>query len=313
MNLLNVPSTDFVFAHKTLPVDRLKELQEDIDKLRREGKLSNHKTYRSYLENKKFEVPESLPNARSLIVIAYFTKLMLVNFHLNGKKYEVMLSPQYYSSGLTEEVLSSTILEKIVKEPGFKIEKANQLHLKLLAVRSGLGRYGRNNLCYVKGMGSLLKLSAYFTDYQFEENNWNEIRMMEVCEDCKICMSHCPTKCITKENFVIDAGKCLTLYNEIKGVFPGWIYPDAHNALMGCLKCQLHCPANREVIKSKGRFEDITEEETKTILKGTPDGKVLSTLSSKLRNFPPATSKDLFPIFTRNLRVLLNLKTEQHS
>jgi len=304
----NISSTNFVYKYKTLSVDHLKELQEDIDKLKRENKLSDHKTYRSYLSEKKFEIPENLPNARSLIVIAIFTKPMLVNFHLNGKKHEVMLPPQYYDDGLTEETLRNIVLKKIIKKPGYASERATEVHLKLLAVRSGLGRYGRNNLCYVEDMGSLLTLYTYFTDYQFEEDNWTEIKMMDGCKDCRICMSHCLSNCITEENFVIDAGKCLSLYNEIAGEFPKWISPDAHNALMGCMKCQLHCPANREVIKLTGRLEDITEEETEKILEGTPDEKLLDSLSNKLRDFSPTGSKDLFPIFTRNLRVLLKPK-----
>ncbi len=306
MSSLSVHSTDFAYKYKTLSVDHLDELQQDVDKLKREGKLSDHKTYRSYLSDLKFETPEHLPNARSLIALAIFTRPMLINFYLNGEKYEVMLPHQYYASGLTEEILREIMSKEIVKEPGHKIEKATQVHLKLLAVRSGLGRYGRNNLCYVEGMGSLLKLFAYFTDHQFEEDNWTEIRMIDDCEDCKICKSQCPSNCITEDNFVIDAGKCLALYNEIEGEFPKWIDPNAHNALMGCMKCQLHCPANREVIKLTGRLEDVTEEETKKILKGAPDRKLLDSLSNKLRNFYPTTSKDSFPIFTRNLRVLLN-------
>lgn len=309
MNSTDVFSTDFVYKSKTLSVDHLRELQEDINRLKRAGKLSNHKIYRSYLSDKKFEVPESLPSARSLIVMAIFTKLMLVNFHVNGRRHEVMLPPQYYSSGLTEEISRNIIFKRMITELGYKIEKARHVHLKLLAVRSGLGRYGRNNLCYVEGMGSLLTLFAYFTDYQFEDN-WTEIRMMDCCEDCRICMSHCPTNCITEENFVIDAGKCLSLYNEIEGEFPKWISPEAHNALIGCMKCQLHCPTNSEVIKLTGRLEDVTEEETAKILEGTPDEKLLNSLSNKLKNFYPTKSKDAFPIFTRNLRVLLNPKID---
>jgi epoxyqueuosine reductase len=309
MNSTDVFSTDFVYKFKTLSVDHLRELQEDIDKLKREGKLSNHKIYRGYLSDKKFEIPKNLPSARSLIVIAIFTKLMLVNFHANGRRHEVMIPPQYYSTGLTEEILQNTIFKRMITEPGYKIEKAKHVHLKLLAARSGLGRYGRNNLCYVEGMGSLLTLFAYFTDYQFEDN-WTEMRMMDCCKDCRICMSHCPTNCITEENFVIDAGKCLSLYNEIEGEFPKWISSGAHNALMGCMKCQLHCPANREVIKLTGRLEDVTEEETAKILEGTPDEKLLNSLSNKLKNFDPTESKDAFPIFTRNLKVLLNPKID---
>ncbi|UCE29004.1 MAG: epoxyqueuosine reductase [Candidatus Bathyarchaeota archaeon] len=309
MDSMGVSSTDRVYKFRALSVDHLGELQECIDELKRAGKLSSHRIYRSYLRNKKFEVPRNLPDAKSLIVVAAFTKLMLVDFHANGRKHEVMVPPQYYSTGLTEETLRNLILERIIVEPGYKIEEARRVHLKLLAARSGLGRYGRNNLCYVEGMGSLLTLFAYFTDCQLEDN-WTEMRMMDYCKECRICMSYCPTNCITEENFVIDAGKCLSLYNEIAGEFPRWIGPKAHNALMGCMKCQLHCPANREVIKQTGRFEDVTEEETAKILKGTLDDKLLDSLSRKLREFDPTQSEDTFPILTRNLGALLNPKID---
>ncbi len=145
-----------VFQYKTISVDHLDELQEDIDKLRRTGKLSDHEIYRSYIDTKKFQVPETFPNAKSLIVMAVFTKLVLVNFHLDGKKHEFMIPPQYYDDGLELEDLESLVTNEIIKEPGYKIERTTKLHLKLLAVRSGLGKYGRNNICYVNEMGSLI-------------------------------------------------------------------------------------------------------------------------------------------------------------
>ncbi|UCH58050.1 MAG: hypothetical protein JSV18_03915 [Candidatus Bathyarchaeota archaeon] len=296
---------DFVYKYSTLSVDHLGELQGFIDGLKREGKLSDNETYRGYLSGLKFEVPEDFPEARSIIVLAFLNKLMLVNFHLNGENHEVMLPPQYYASGLTEEKLREIIQNEIIREPGYRIERTTEVHLKLLAVRSGLAKYGRNNISYVDGMGSLLMLFAYFTDHPFEDN-WTELSMMDECEDCRICRTLCPTRCIPDENFVIDVGRCVTLYNEIKGEFPEWIPPDAHNALMGCMRCQMPCPANREVIDLVGRLEDVTEEETVKILDGAPDEELLASLSKKLRNYYPTQSKEYFPIFTRNLRALLN-------
>ncbi|MCK5628620.1 hypothetical protein KAI12_04055 [Candidatus Bathyarchaeota archaeon] len=299
-----IPSSDFSYRYKTLSVSHLKELQEDIDRLKREGRLSNNDTYRNYVGSMKFEIPENLRDARSLIVMAIPTKLMLVNFHLDCRAYEVMVPPQYYSTGLTAESLRNYVMKTIVKDPKCRLEETGA-HLKTLAVRSGLGRYGRNNLCYVEGMGSLLKLVAYFTNYEFTEDSWTEPKMMEKCEKCNICVNLCPTKCINKERFVINVGSCITLYNEVKGEFPEWIPPDAHNALIGCMRCQLTCPANHEVIKQTGRLEDVTGEETKKILAGTPDEELLSALPRKLKNFVPSTSKEHFPIFTRNLKALL--------
>jgi epoxyqueuosine reductase len=297
---------DLFYKHKSVSVDHLKELQAEIDKLKNEGKLSGNKVYRSYLSDLKFEMPRNLPEAKSVIVIAVFTKLMLVNFHLHGRKHEIML-PHYYEGG--ERTCADNGLKKIVMGNECKFERA-WVNLKLLAVRSGLGEYGRNNLCYVEGMGSLLKLFAYFTDYHCEDS-WSEAKIMDCCQDCGICMSNCPNNCITKENFVIDAGRCLSLYNEIGGEFPEWINTSAHNAIMGCLRCQLCCPANRDVVKQTGRLEDITEEETAKILNGKPDKVLLESLSKKLKGFTPTRSEELFPVLTRNLRVLLKTETNR--
>ncbi len=298
-------SDGFVYKYRTVSTDHLEELQGFIDGLKRDGRLSDNETYLSYLSELKFEAPESLPDARYIIILAFFNRLMLVNFLLDGEKHEVMLPPQYYASGLTVEHLRNIIQNEIIGEPGYRIERATGVHLKLLAVRSGLAEYGRNNICYVEGMGSLLKLFAYFTDYAFEDD-WTGLSMMDECEDCRICRTLCPTQCIPDEGFVIDAGRCVTLHNEIEGEFPDWIPPDAHNSLMGCMRCQMRCPANSGVIDLVGRLEDVTEEETAKILNGKPDEELLASLSRKLRNYYPARSKEHFPVFTRNLRALLN-------
>ncbi|MFW9990679.1 MAG: 4Fe-4S double cluster binding domain-containing protein [Candidatus Odinarchaeota archaeon] len=300
-------SPSFLYKYRKVSVDHLQELQEDIDKLIRENKLSDNKTFRSYINTKKFEIPENFPEAKSIIVMAVFTRPMLVNFYVNGKKKEIIVPPQYYDDGLSEENLRDVVLNEIIKEPGYKIERATRLHLKLIAVRSGLARYGRNNISYVDGMGSFLTLYAYFTDFQFKEDNWNEIRMMDKCENCKICINNCPNNCIREENFVIDAGKCVTLYNEIEGEFPEWITPKAHNALQGCMRCQLPCPANREAIKLMGRLEDITEEETRKVLQGKIDEAALVSVGKKLRRSgDPAEMKAFLPVLTRNLTCIVN-------
>jgi epoxyqueuosine reductase len=309
MDQADLFSGDFTLRHRAVSVDHLKELQADIDRLENEGKISRNEVFRRYISDKQFRIPEDFSDAKSLIIIAAFTKPMLVNFHLGGRKHEVVLPPAYYDDGLTMEMLRDYVLKEVVDEPGHRIESAS-VHLKLLAVRSGLGKYGRNNLCYVEGMGSMLALYAFFTDYPCEDS-WTEVSMMDNCKNCRICMNSCPNKCISEQNFVIDVSRCLSLFNEIKGKFPEWIRPDAHNALMGCFRCQSCCPANREVIKLAGRLEDVTEEETRRILAGTPDEESLNSISRKLKGFYPTQSEEDFPVFTRNLRVLLRPETKR--
>jgi epoxyqueuosine reductase len=298
----------FNYNFKTISVDHLQELQKDIDKLRNAGKLSDNKVYRSYIDTKKFEIPENLPNAKSIIILAIFSKLAFVQFNLNGKKYKIMIPPNYYDDGSTFEDLENLVFKKIIQEKGYKIHLAGNLHLKLLAVRSGLGKYGRNNICYVDNMGSMMSLFAYFTDYPFEIDNWTELNMMDECKTCRICVDNCPTNAIpapSDENFVINAGKCIPVYNEIKGIFPDWIPPNAHNALIGCMRCQLPCPGNHEVIKLTENFEDISEKETKMILDGIFDEELINNLSKKLKMFTPPDADRLLPVIRRNLSVLI--------
>lgn len=299
------------YGYKTLSIGHLNELQEDIDKLQHEGKISNNEIFRSYIDTKKFIIPENIPDAKSIIIIAISGKLGVINFNLDAEKHDAMIPPNYYDRGVEIEDLKNLILKEIIKKPGYKIEYTRDLHLKLLAVRSGLGKYGRNNICYVDKMGSLFNLYAFFTDFQFDEDNWYDIRMMETCEKCTICIKNCPTGAIpapNDENFVININKCIPVYNEIRGIVPDWIPSNAHNALMGCLKCQIPCPGNRDALKKMWRFEDISEKETKMILDGKIDEKLVNSISEKLKMFSPSDADNMIPVIKRNLQFLINKK-----
>ncbi|MFW9820203.1 MAG: 4Fe-4S double cluster binding domain-containing protein [Candidatus Thorarchaeota archaeon] len=305
----NGSNKNFNYRYRTVSVDHLDEMQEDIDKLRRAGKLSENETYRSYIDSKKFEIPESLPNAKSIIIIAIYSKPAIVNFHINGKKHEIIIPPNYYDDGTTFEDFEKLIQEEIIKEPGYKIEYTNKLHVKLLAVRSGLGKYGRNNICYVDEWGSMINLFAYFTDFQFEEDNWTELKMMEECKNCTACFKNCPTNAIpplSGDTFVINAGKCISVFNEIQGIIPDWIPSDAHNALIGCMMCQKKCPANQKVIRLVEKLEDITNEETKLLLNGSKVKILGESLSKKLKMFTTSNAESYLPVIKRNLALLIN-------
>lgn len=289
-----------------MSVERFKDLQADIDTLRRAGKLSRNPVYRSYIDSKKFEIPKDFPLAKSIIILAYHTPLARAGFFLDGQRHEIMIPPQYYDDGQSLEGMKTLVRQEILGDCGARLEHAPKLHLKLLAVRSGLGRYGRNNICFVDGMGTFLTLLAFFTDVPVPAEKWYPLAMLDACRDCPICFGICPTGAITRENFVIDAGRCITLYNEVKGDFPPWILPSMHNALVGCLKCQLPCPENQKYLASSTLpLEDVTEEETQRILAGRVNDYLLETLSRKLKKFGFTERQESAPLLARNLRPLV--------
>jgi epoxyqueuosine reductase len=253
-----------------------------------------------------FKVPGDFPNAKSVVVVAAYSKNMYSNFRLDGSSHRIMIPFQYYNDDLNAETLKGIIQKDIIKVPGRRIVDISQhTPLKLLAARSGLGRYARNSLVFVDGMGSYNVLYAFLTDHPFAEDNWTNLEILEECNRCHACERTCPTRCISRWSYSTNIDKCLTLFNENPGEFPNYILGSMHHALMGCMQCKAPCPANEGIAELAGNLEDISEEETRRILKGTPDDALLKSLQRKLRQFRAAASIDQFPILKRNLSVLI--------
>lgn len=294
---------DFNFKYKTIPVDHLSDLKNDFERVKNSGRLSDNKIYRKYISGFKFEKPEKFLTAKSIIIVAIPQKITTVNFCHNGKKIKVLTPPGYVDDGIKKKDVYEAIYRKILKRRDRKIEIVYSLPMKLMAARSGIGEYGKNNICFVKDMGSYHHLLAFYTDHSFPEDNWGRVKMLRLCKGCYICMKRCPTKCITEENFVIDVGKCITLYNELPDPMPKWIKPETHNALIGCLKCQMECPANLEFDSNIKHLEDISEDETKMILSGVQNKVLWKSAQSKLKKI--GLSRD-FKHLSKNLKLLLD-------
>ena len=300
------PSQIPTYKYRTLPVTHFPALQAEYDRARQSATLSRAKPFVDQVSPLGFKIPTDFPAAKSVVVVAAFVKPMYVSFHFEGSAYRVLVPPQYYRDDMNAGALKGVVQKDIVQKAGSRVvDVSERVPLKLLAARSGLGYYARNNLIFVEGMGSYNLLYAFLTDQQFPEDSLRPLEVLERCRRCDHCDRICPTGCITRSNFVIDIDRCLTLYNEHPGAFPTWLPASSHHALMGCMKCQSPCPVNGGIAELYGTLEDISEEETRKILNGAPDDPLLKTLQSKLRNFRAAQSKQLFPVLTRNLGVLV--------
>jgi len=127
--------------------------------------------------------------------------------------------------------------------------------------------------------------------------------MMSECRRCSLCRHKCPTQAIREKPFVIDAGRCLSLYNELPDPFPGWIDPRSHHALVGCLKCQEPCPVNAGLSADIETIAELDERETDFVLKGSPAPEWHKAIIAKFKRF--SAVEDL-AYFSRNLRLALN-------
>jgi epoxyqueuosine reductase len=254
--------------------------------------------YKKYLSSFKFDVTTNLPTIRSIIVTAAPQPQRKVTFYLNGQTYSVIIPPTYYR-GTDDQV--GNVLQNILNSNGYQLHRA-ALPLKLLAVCSGLARYGKNNIAYIDGLGSFVRLRAFLSDMPTDRDEWAEPRVMKECDKCKACLNECPTRAIVLDRFLIHAERCITFRNEWPEEFPEWIDPAWHNSLIGCMKCQLVCPVNKRFIKWVEEGETFDEAETELILNEVPLDRIPPETAHKLNRSYMVDYLDVLP---RNLRALL--------
>lgn len=286
-------------ACRWFSIELLPRIQADMERILGGGDVSANAVFRSYLEGRAYQPPPTLPDARSVVIVALGDRRYEVGVRLAGRRVAVAIPPGYTADDVTAEDVQEFVRRRILRVPSARLEPA-RLPLKLVAARTGLAEYGRNNLAYVRGMGSFLSLRAYFTDQPSPSSAWFGVRQLHYCKGCSICMMACPTKAIRPDRFVIDAGRCVTLYNERPDPMPAWMPRGAHNALVGCTLCQWKCPANQAAMDRSERLAELTEEETSMLLSGQTNETLGASVVTKLKR--NGLSGDLGHL-ARNLRL----------
>lgn len=275
------------------------DLRNDIKKHHEKNLIYSelYKEYKAYFE---FEPDVDFAQINSIFVITLPQPQFKTTFHWNDKVISLPIPPTYlYGRKIIDQM--KEFLTKLLKPEGYEVVYA-VLPQKTLAVRSGLAEYGRNNITYVKGMGSFHRLTAFYSDFSIEGDNWQELRMMDMCKECSACVRKCPTGAIPTDRFLLRAERCITYHNEQPGniPFPEWLDSSWHNCLVGCLHCQRVCPANKNIFNWIEEGPEFSEEETEMFL----DGKNIEQLpENTIKKIKDYDFLDYLEVFPRNLSV----------
>jgi epoxyqueuosine reductase len=300
-------ATEELFLHlaehgckgRIVSIEHLRDLQEEIEGCYRHG-LFDKEFYQERLAWFDFRIPDDLREAKSLIVIAVPRPQSQAVFTWNGKSRALIIPPTYVANEKTRRRIEK-LLTGILATKGYRMART-ALPLKLLAVRSGLGAYGRNNVCYVPNMGSFLQLVAFYSDLPCQKDNWQEAQLMKGCQNCNACRQNCPTGAIASDRFLLHAERCISFHNERRGdiPFPVWMDPSSHNCLVGCLHCQRACPQNRKFLRWIEEKEEFSQGETVLLLEGVPRDQLPAATMRKLEHLDLLEDTDILP---RNLGV----------
>jgi epoxyqueuosine reductase len=289
------------FAARFVSPEHLHELKDEIERTHSQG-LFDDGVYSEYLSGFDFAVPNVISEARSVIVVAAPQPALQATFMWDGRPHEAVVPPTYRHD--TDQQVCGCIMEVLGPE-GYQLV-AGALPKKLLAVRSGLAKYGKNNITYVEGMGSYHRLTAFYTDALLSGDSWQEPQMLDRCQTCTACVKKCPTGAISSDRFLLHAEKCLTYHNESDKRFPEWIDPSWHNCLIGCLICQNVCPANPPSLRRTLHVATFSDEETELIVKNVPRDNLSQETLEKLKRI---SLLDGYQVVSRNLSALLKARS----
>ena len=289
------------YYSQAVSIGHIKDLQNEIVG-RKEEHLFDTDFYKERLIHFSFQVPDTLKEAKSLIVVAIPSAQTPLKFHWAGTTIKLVLPPTYRGYNQTIQKIEEN-LGKLLAPEGFRVVPA-RLPQKLLAVHSGLAEYGRNNITYISGLGSFYQPTVFFSDMPVEEDCWLEPRMMARCESCKACLIKCPTGAIAEDRFLLHAERCLVFHNERSASqpFPDWIKQGAHNSIMGCMLCQQFCPEDRPFLDWFEGGEEFNEEETTMLLSGIEKKLLPGITREKLERLELLDDLEKLP---RNLGILL--------
>ena len=114
-----------------------------------------------------FSIIATYPSIQSLIIIATPSPEIEVEFQHDERIYNLRIPP-HYSDRIKVKRNIRDITSQIFDENGYRTFSI-VFPKKLLAVRCGLAKYGKNNLSYVAGMGSYHRLTAFASDLPCED------------------------------------------------------------------------------------------------------------------------------------------------
>lgn len=286
------------FQGRIVPIARLADLRKDVESLREKG-LIDAAVHEAYLRDFKYVAPEPLPDARSIIVAAVPQPKLRIHFTWEGRDVPAIVPPTYANAWKVIDGVKGALARAA---PGGKFERAT-LPSKTLAARTGLVKYGRNNITYLPDHGSFHRLVAFFTDLDLGTDHWQEREALPACKSCRLCMEACPASVIGEDRFLIRVERCLTWFNEMPSEkpFPAEYKKEWHNAIVGCMRCQDACPYDKKVRDWVVEGECFSAEDTAYLLHGDLSDERSKAMLVRLES----CGLDL-TIFPRNLKVLLD-------
>jgi reductive dehalogenase len=181
-----------------------------------------------------------------------FTSVIVVCHEMDHDLLETVpsaLSGTATGIGYSQDAITLLALAQYIQNLGYNaVSSMNDTALNIpLAIKAGLGEYGRHGLLITPELGPRLRIGKVFTDLPLAHDRPKRFGVKEFCEVCRRCSDGCPPRAIPADDpseriynrsnisgvskWTVDAEKC----------FDFWV-----NQVTDCSICLRVCPYNRD-------------------------------------------------------------------
>ena len=146
-----------------------------------------------YSRDDEGEKPQELPTGlTSTIVLAQSMDYDLI------RTVPSALSGTATGLGYSQDTLVLLALTQYIRNLGYRaVASMNDTALAIpLAIKAGLGEYGRHGLLITKEFGPRVRLGKIFTDLPLSHDRPISFGVKEFCDTCRKCTNACPVKAI---------------------------------------------------------------------------------------------------------------------
>ena len=249
----------------------------------------------------------ALENPRSVVIVAVPRPAHILEFSFGGKTIETVLPPTYVQYRSTFKMTCEDLRNELMAT-GHKVEILNA-PLKALAERLGVIAYGRNNIGYIEGLGSWFQLVGLVSDIPapprpavvpppklFSPS-------VENASPASPGARAAPSAAAGSSSVPRSATRS---FSESIRPIPEHVRPPSPNCLVGCLKCQEICPANKDRMVYEKAAVWFNAEETEAFL-ARPGSSPLARKAAQAKFKSLGLSEDM-RIFARNLARILRVE-----
>jgi epoxyqueuosine reductase len=116
---------------------------------------------------------------------------------------------------------------------------------RAVAVRAGIGWWGRSTMVLVPGSGPWVLLGSVVTDAALELDE----PAVRTCGTCTACIPACPTGAILDDG-VLDVRRCIAYHLQSPGLIPENLRRAVGDRLYGCDDCLTSCPPGSRALEA---------------------------------------------------------------